>query len=67
MVFPALLRADKVIQTLYYRQSAVRLPGLPEEDMEKKMKKTFYLLAAAVVLLTLNGCFSGSPYDYGSN
>ena len=31
------------------------------------MKKLFYLLTAAVTLLIFSGCFSGSPYDYGSN
>ena len=31
------------------------------------MKKLFYLVFAAAVVLTAAGCSSTSPYDYGSN
>ena len=31
------------------------------------MKKLFYLLTAATVILTFAGCSSTSPYDYGNN
>ena len=34
--------------------------------MEKKMKKTFYLLIAAAAVLFVSGCAT-SPYEYGTN